>query len=479
MPENKKKKSKANTLKTADNAAALGSALVGGQATVLQAAATDAMVDGMDKFRDMVERVGNKDIRFRAGHLFETILAAKENASLAGTGSKVRVIVTHLDHRNTVPQDLEWQEGGRILAEGQAKFTAALGENGLRRLAEAVNDTKYDGMRLYVPADRIERVREKLLEMAKNSTDTDMSRKLEATAKRLVDHDTGIREVLYADKMPEIYALGNEVSYVFREAATAGAWAAASGAIVGGGISLAKNAYCLAKGDLSKEEAAKSIIADAGKAGARSGASGIIGASIRYGAQKAGLNALAKSNVATAVAAGVIDCGVTIWKFAEGELTAEETMEKLGQNGTSTISSIYVGAAAGAIFGPVGAVVGSIAGYLVASNLYQGCLAILKNARLAEEQANRIVAICEESIRQMRSQREEFESLLEKNIKIRRQEFACCFAAIDGALESDSHENAISAVADFLGLFGKKLKFPSFEEFDAFMTNLNEPLRLD
>lgn len=482
MPK-KERRTRSSKPVAAERAIALGGGLVGAQASLHQASATDAMVDGMDKFREMVVRVGNKEAKYRYGHLFETIIAAKENAALAKGGSAEHVVVNHLDGRHTTSADLEWRKGGTIMAEGQVKFNDRFRvgntPKAIRDLAKKISDRKYQDMRLFVPADRVEQVRQELQSMAQDPAVTLQDRlRYEGAVGRVAEHDTTVRECLLADRIPARYALGNELIYVAREAVVTGAWASTSGALVGGGISLIKNTYLFATGDVSGEVIVKAVAVDAGKAGAHSGASGVVSAGIRYGAHKAGLNALTKSNVATAVAASVIDCGVTVWKFAEGEITAEEAVERIGQSGISTMSSIYAGAVAGAVFGPMGAVAGSIAGYLIASNLYQGCLTILKNARLAEEQAARITAICEESIRQMRVQREEFEALLEENIQIRRQEFARCFTAIDQAFESDSHESAIYAVGNFLGLFGKKLKFASFSQFDDFMLDSSEPLFL-
>jgi hypothetical protein len=153
-------------------------------------------------------------------------------------------------------------------------------------------------------------------------------------------------------------------------------------------------------------------------------------------------------------------------------------MERVGQTGTCTTSSLYAGAAAGAILGPIGAVVGSIAGYLVAASIYQSATAIFKEARLAEAEAERIVAMCEVACQTMKQERAEFKRLFTINFQSRCHEFDAALAAIDEGLTSKNYEVTTQALGNFAALFGKKLQFETFEEFDDFMLNSDEPLIL-
>ena len=459
---------------TSDNSVELGAGLAGASSAAPFAAASDEMVKGMDAFRDMAGRVQNKLPVFQRGHLFEAILAAKENAAAAQAGSSVRTYVTHLEGHNTVPADLERRSGSKVVSQAQAKFSMANAKN----VAEMVADPKYRGMDRYVPAKSVEKVREALLEKAKQCTDPVQKANYLDAAKNLVPHDTRGVEVWAAQKSPNLYALGQEFKYVGKEAAVSGLAAAGTAAVVSGGISLIKNMYKVAKGKLDGGDAIKAIAKDTGKAAARGGATGAGGAVVRYGAQKAGLQTLAKANVATAIAAGIVDCGVTIWRYAEGEITQAEAMEQVGQNGVSTMSSIYAGAAAGLAFGPVGAVIGSMAGYLIASSTYQSCLAIMKKAQLAEEAAQRMEALCDESIRQMRAQQTDFKLLLDKQLQARAIGFETCFHAIEKATLDGTPVEAIYALSDLAGMLGTELKFASFEKFDDFMCDREQVLVL-
>ena len=167
---------------------------------------------------------------------------------------------------------------------------------------------------------------------------------------------------------------------------------------------------------------------------------------------------------------------MTVYEFAKGEITGEETAGRIGETGSAAASGIYVGAKAGAIFGPAGAVVGSIVGYMAMSWAYQTCLAILQRARLAEQEASRVIALCTEATRAMDEQREVFEERLEAWLTRREDAFQACLKRIDAALVDDNEDVAVEALARLAGMTGRALKFKDFEEFDQFMIQSTDPL---
>ena len=85
---------------------------------------------------------------------------------------------------------------------------------------------------------------------------------------------------------------------------------------------------------------------------------GAVGGGLRYAASKGGLATFTQSNVATASAAALIEVGTTVHAYARGELSGAEAAERIGRTGTSTVSGLYAGAAAGMLLGPVGAPLG-------------------------------------------------------------------------------------------------------------------------
>lgn len=458
---------------------AISSAYVGGQyaaaVTINEQQATDEMIRGMELFQEMVARVGNKLPHMRRGHLFEAIIAAKQNACHASQGSVVRAQITHLQGEHTSPADLRYYQNDLLIGEAQAKFSVQAPS----KIVSMITDSKYTGMERCIPANKVKEVGLELTRRIHETNDPEQLSQLKDALVRLnKQHDTTTTEVRYADRHPIKYAAKLEFDYAAKEIATSGYQAAAAAAIVGGGISIVKNVVAAYDGRLSAGQALCNVAQDAAKSTVRGGTVGAMGAGIRVGAQKAGVQVFAKANVATAVAGAMLEVGGTVYDFATGKITGETAVIRMGQTGTSTVSGLYTGAAAGAVFGPVGAVVGSMVGYMIASSTYQSCIAVLENAKLAETEANRVVALCEAACKAMQEQRDEFEHLLEKRLECKRREFTVIFQGIDSALNSKNFSASVDGMTELAGMFGRKLRLQTFEEFDDFMKNSNEPLRL-
>lgn len=83
-----------------------------------------------------------------------------------------------------------------------------------------------------------------------------------------------------------------------------------------------------------------------------------------------------------------------------------------------------------------------------------------------------------ENLAKARTYKAEFEHLFEANFQARCVEFDACFTAIDAGLISNKPELTTLALANFAELFGKKLQFENFKEFDDFMINSDQPLIL-
>lgn len=470
----------------AEGAVALGAGLGGAAASAPEAAATDALVQGMERFQEVAERLVRVDPAFSHGKLFEYIEAAKFNADAARQASSLRAVVTADLREPTAPDDLRIMSGDELLQRVQAKSYQVKDQADLARLTRTLSDPKYDEMQKLTNREHAEAVHslaarrgelEGSLE-AERYRDTAANVTGEMRAENVSSGGTSYRESRFAAENPRLYAAATEAKYVAQEAATAAASAAAAAAIVGGAISVVRHGLAVRDGEITGAEATKRVAADAARSGGRGAAVGAGGALLRAGARKAGADALTTGNAATAVAASVIDVGAAVYRYAKGEIAGEALAEQVGQTGTSTISSLYVGAATGAVFGPLGAVVGSMAGYMLSSHLYQSSMAILRGARLAEAEASRLEALSAEAVRQMAYQRAEFERLLAESMQEQREAFTACFAHIDRSLASDQPGEAIQGLAAFAQLLGQKLPPESFDAFDRRMQGSSEPLRI-
>jgi hypothetical protein len=477
MPREKKRKE-------TSGAVGLGAGLAGAAAAAREAAAADAMIKGMDLLRRAADSQVKPEIL--QGNLFEYIEAAKFNVDAALKGSDLHAAVTAAEGQPTAAADLVIRRGSKVVQEVQAKSYRVEDQGDLARLTRALSRKEYDNMQKVTTLEQAEQVRDLAAKRGAMDGSLDQAH-YQDTARNVTGQThygqvssggTSYRESRFAAEHPRLYAAGKEIGQKAIEAGKAGLVAAGTGALVGGAISLVQNSIAVSQGAMSAEEALRNTVTDAVRAGLRGGATGATGAVVRYGAQKAGLQALSKSNVATAVAAGLIEAGVTVYRYAKGEITGEEAVEQMGQTGATTISSIYAGAVAGLAFGPVGAVVGSVAGYLLASNVYQSCVAILQNARLAEAEAARVERLCAEAVVAMQAQRAEFERLLQERLQERAVAFRGCFRALDDSLAAADPAGSSKALADLCALVGVEFQFSTFAEFDAFMTDGDEPLKL-
>jgi len=448
----------------------LGSQL-GAYAARHEAEASNVAIEGMDALRNMADRLQNVGVDQKQGNLFELIEATKFNMDAASKGSDIRAYVTALEGDPHAKADILIRKGEQVIQEVQAKSS-----KDAARLTRMVSDEKYQDMQKLVNVEKAERVQELAQQRANSGSiyAEDYQDTLKNVTGKLKHGDiqsqgTSYDEAVTAAQKAKEYSSSFEWNQFKKEVGVTSAQAAAASAVVGGAISAIKNGMAASKGQLSIEQAAKNTLKDTGKAGIRGGTTGVISVGLRTAAQKAGVEALAKSNVATSIAAGVVDMGVTVYKFAKGELDTGEAVERVGQTGVSTMSSIYAGAAAGAVFGPLGAVAGSMAGYMAATGIYQSSLAILKEAKLAEAEAQRVIALCEAATMEMASRRAEFENMVKQQLQYNEKEFKRCFQIIDSGLQSNRFVDTVSALEDFSTLFGKTLKLSNFTDFDRHM----------
>ena len=433
-----------------------------------EAAASDAAREGWESFRNKADKIANMKDDMRRGSLFEYIESAKYNTDAARKDAPE----FHLNDAEGSPHDPVdgYFEGKRGSKEDPVQFKSSKNEEGASNEVRKYNQ-KYPNnkTRKVVHKDQSKKVEE-------STGDKNVVEGLEKDGAG--SGGTSFSEAKFATDNPKLYSFFKEGSQVAREAGVAGMHAAAGAGLMGGAISAGRNWAAYFRGEIEGKEAAENIAADTGKAGVRGGLTGATGTVIRHGAAKAGLPTLAKANVATAVAGSVVETGVIVLDYVKGEISAGEAAERIGSSGCSTLASIYTGATAGAVFGPAGAVVGSIAGYMVTTSVYQSCIAIMRNARLAEEEAARVVALCEQAVRSLDQQRESFESALNERLNERQARFGGFFKEIDEALDADRTDDAILALSGLVASCGQELRLVNFEEFDALMLESDTPLTI-
>lgn len=466
--------------KSRDSALRFGAGQAGAEAAEPYAEASDLMREGVDALLEKAHDTRSVDAAQKKGNFFEYIEAAKFNADAARHRSALRASVTDANGAPHAPADLKIKRGSEVVADVQAKSNEQASD-----LAYGLAQEKYEGMKRLVPEDK------------ESHVDRLMSQRIEKGTLKADDYEEGRNqlqgelrhedvssggtdydELMSATREPNRYALKSEAQAAAKEAGVNAAGA--------GGAAFVCTALCCGllnsakvyRGEMGAKEAAVDTTKQASRKGAQGTFVGAAGAVVRNGAARQGLTHLAQSNVATGVAAATIDLGVTTYDLIRGEITPEEAVQEMGQTTTSTMSGLYVGAAAGALFGPPGMVIGSTAGYLACSGVYQSCMSIMREAELAEEQARLALRMSEEACEVMKAQRLEFERSVEKVTEARREAFESHFRAIDDSLRSGDPGQVVSALSEMSKTLDETLKYEKFEEFDRFMTESDDPLRL-
>lgn len=467
------KQRRKQAIKEAEERAGAGLASVS-QLAQVAGRSTEATRTGTEELLEIAERVARKGQHFKAGHIFEAMLALRERQDAVQLGAHVEIVMTHLDGRHTDPADIEWRSGGKVAGAAQAKFSV----QDDAKIADMICDPKYRGQTRLIPADRIAGVREELRSRIACASSPAEKALCEDAHRNLREHEITTRDVVRAMKSPKGTYWRENAAAVGREALANSAISAGTAGIVGGSVSICRHGSAWLDGTMSGEDFATAVAKDAGTAAGRGAVVAAGGVVLNRGALMAGIKFFGKSNPATAYAAALLDTGLAVWDFARGRIDSAEMMLRMGETGLTLASALFYGAAGGAFFGPLGAVVGGTAGVLAAMLVRSSVMTILREAKLAKEEADRIERLSEESCAFLRLRRKEFEKELRRALARCREQTDALFGLFDSALESDNPDKCIQAVQGFAGMFGRSLRFASQIEFDGFMADSGKPLIL-
>lgn len=466
---------------SAESGFRLAGALYGAEQAALQAAGADVMRQGMRQFLDAAQRLTAVPVAIKKGNLFEYLEAAKFNYDAARKGSSLVAEVSAALGDPTAPADIVLRRPGGAGIPVQAKVSESS-----TQAARMLANPKYDGMVKLVPRDKATRVKAYSAGLAKRTgqrgeaistqyADTAVNVRGELALDDVRSGGTDLSEAIEATEGPRRYALKLSAGAIASEAVTAGAHAAVASGLLRGAIELAKVGFA-GPAAMGGAPSAFAVVARGSVQSAlHGGATATLATTMRHATRLPGL---AKANVSTAMAAGLIDAGAAVYSFVKGELTPEELGHRLGQNGCGTLSGLYGGMVSGAALGPVGVLLGSLAGYLIATNTYQSCMAILERARLAEEESGRAVALLEAARRKLEEEKDEFEQNWRSLLSERGEFFRASLASIDDGLSQGDPEATLAGLSEFMGVCGLSLGFSDFESFDNFMCATDDPIVL-
>lgn len=449
----------------------------------------------------------DQNIKQQAGFSAEVKAAARENAEKAIAGEKTRTTRTDdmkrqsdgkggsIGGKNEQYYDLAEVDKNGIYVEGsgrQLKFVGGTADECANKLLSK----KYDKYRnadvdIEVPSDFYDEVQKNLsnkaaeierqIAKAESNGNSELVDKLKEKLQRIEDTKKHLRksnvsnkESVFAREHPKLSTAQDIVKVSHR----AGVEAAKEGAIVGGGISVIKNMVSLIKGDEDAETALVNVAKDTGTAMAVGYSTGFAGSVVKGAMQNAKsstLQAASKTNLPATLVTTALSTGKTMTRLFKGEINGLECFEELGENGVTMIAS-SMGTVIGQAAIPipiVGAVIGSMVGYAIASSSYGVLLESLKDAKLAHEERIRIEAECAEHIVLIREYRAELEQNIGRYLSSNIAVFSQAFDDMKSALSIGDIDGFISGTSSITKVLGKSVQFETMDEFDALMNSSN------
>lgn len=264
----------------------------------------------------------------------------------------------------------------------------------------------------------------------------------------------------------------NAVS-AFHEAGTQGAYYAGSTALTMSGI---MNTVAVIKGEKSAGEAISDTVKSGGT-GAVTGYAVSGGLStlsrVLSGSSSQFLQTLSKSNIPGQVVTAVMTLGGAVKRYASGETNTQEFMLEAGGKGAGLAGAAY-GFAAGQTLIPIpviGGAIGALAGSLMTGELYSSLIGKLQSGQLEREERARIIAECEEAVRQEKAFRAELEAYLREWFRDCRECFDGALSQMKFALLNNDADSVIAAANMITRKLGGQVKYETRQEFRRFLSD--------
>lgn len=443
---------------------------IGTQFGVDEINATNEAIKGMEIFKQTGENLLNVNSAQKQGNLFEYIEAAKFNINAARKGESIRAHVTAAEGNPHAAADILIKDRDNILCEVQAKSS-----NSASRATHMLSDSKYDGMQKLTNSNHADKVRElsqkrMVQDGLKNKQYADT---FENVTGRLEYGDvqssgTSYDEAMRAAENYDQYASHVEFQQFKREFKSTTQNAAIGGAVLRGAISAVRNSLDVYNDKKNVKEALEDTGKETLKGGLMGGATGALGTGIRIAAEKNGVALLSSSVNSISLAAGMIEAGVALHKYAKNEINKYELQEDLKGVGIKTISTVYVSSAIKLTLGVSGVLV-PIAAYTLSSFTYKCCKSIIDNAKLSAKEAERITSIYYESIDELKKQRVVLQNIVDENIDEKKRSFNNLFNSLENEFSSNNYLEMINGLDKFVTELGNDLKLKNFDEFDQYM----------
>ena len=275
--------------------------------------------------------------------------------------------------------------------------------------------------------------------------------------------------------------LKNTIKDIAKTSHRAGLEGAKYGAIIGGSISVFQNIFAVAQGEKKLDDVALDVTKDIAFSGALGYSSSAVGAAIKSGMQQSSSKALqhmSNTSVPTLVVNICLSLGTSIKRYVNNEIDGLEFLEEIGEKGSGMLSAGMM-ATLGQIAIPipfVGAAIGGMIGYSLSSIFYKAVLDSGKMAKLAEDRYKEIKYVQEYLREQIEIEKDTFLKFIEKEFLVINKEVNLLLNSIEKSdYDIDTFANQINQISNLLG---KELQFKNQSEFNQFMENTNQNLKL-
>lgn len=445
------------------------------------------------------------NIKQQAGFSAEIKESANFNAEnrIKGTGRR-KVRTDDIGRVNDPLLDHVVIDGnGNIVAGSQMKFVGKSPSEALKKLQSKPYQKYLDNnVDIEVPKDFFSGMQAeadaqikslgKQLKAVTEKGDTKTAAKLQEQLyalkkikKNLKESSVTNKQALFAREHPTLSALGSELDVVNR----AGLKGAGTGAAISAGISGIVNLYEMHQGELSPKEAFFNTARDVASSAVNgymitAGATGFSG--VLKSCNSVKIQGLAKTSFPGTIVTLAADTTNVLIKYFNGEITGAEALEEMGERDFVTISSgagatigsaaamhIVAGSAvAGQTMVPViGALIGGLVGYAIASAGYASLLTALQEKELAHERRLVIEKACREHIEMIHAYQEEINETINNYLSTNITSIQTYFDSILSSFRIGEIEKAVYSINGIAMLMGQEPICHTLDEFDALMNS--------
>ena len=431
------------------------------------------------------------NLKQQAGFAAEAKYTARQNAEHIIKGDGTRVINTDIKGSGEYDQLFDHiikDKNGITISHEQMKFVGKNPEECLHKLASEKFQKYFDAdATITVPSDYYNEIKveadktigslQKQLDYAEKNGNAQLAKTLKEKIKKYEKiknsvKDSGVtnKDAMDARLNPVISTAKDSLKIAHR----AGLEQVKYGAAIGGSLSLIQNSVAVIKGEKDVAQAGIDVAKDTGTAAATSYITTFSGSLIKGTMQNSkyeGIRALSTTNFGSSVVNGIIDCGMTMTKFATGKITGIECIEQMGETGVANLSATMF-AAAGQLLIPIpvlGGMIGSMVGYALGSFYYKALGAALEQKKLAREERIRIEKECEQAIQLIIQYREEMNAFIEAYLKDMRNTFDTALEDADKAIWKNDIDGFIASANAMSIKLGRKPQFENYKEFESLM----------